>query len=543
MIRKIFLSLWLALPLFAEGGYSITEFQLKNATRGTYFFGIEVPINRAKTFQKIKKCEEMNIPLTFRVNSNYLFPVGCSSVFSEGLLTMRLYTENPFTEKGRLIVTDGSNTTLASIEFTPGNLNQKKDTQPNISQIHPSGGTPGSTITIYGENLGDNVDKIGIVFLDPHPYENEPYKEKEITFTTPFFLGTTGKESKEFAGKKEDLIKFTLPLKLPEEIERAGIEINSIEKLLGKRIHMYLLIGGRPTEMKSIRLLGIHWKWVNALVSVGIAFLFLLIPVGIVKKWNLLPLILIDSKTNTYSLSHLQSFLWTIVLLGCYFYVASARFLLLQDWQLPEFHLSLTGLLAISYGGYIASNLTDSKNAGQKLKRQTPELFDLIGNSDGKIDISKLQLLGFTLVGVIVYLILLLAGDPLLGLPEIPSTFQALMLGSQAGFVGSRVTNAKISISYLSPRELDHIEKETTFTIIGTGFREGIRATLEGEKPGKLELIGPNEIKLTLSPPKEPGEKNLIFLPPEGEPVEIKNAILYQEQKVEVTEQPGKTNQ
>ena len=70
--------------------------------------------------------------------------------------------------------------------------------------------------------------------------------------------------------------------------------------------------------------------------------------------------------------------------------------------------------------------------------KHKPELKDLISDPDGGISLSRLQLLGFTLISIIVYIFYLFKANVLNGLPGIPETLHTMLLTSQGGYLGSK---------------------------------------------------------------------------------------------------------
>lgn len=167
------------------------------------------------------------------------------------------------------------------------------------------------------------------------------------------------------------------------------------------------------------------------------------------KKINFFPDIFLDPETNSYSLANFQSFMWTIVLMGSYFYIAVCQGLILGNPELPEFDFSLIGLLGVSYGGMILSNYVDKRKSHLVIRKDKPELRDLIFDPKGGIDMARMQLFGFNLVCLLLYIYYLLKANPLNGLPSIPETLHSLLGTSQAGYIGSQAvtqmvgTNAK----------------------------------------------------------------------------------------------------
>jgi prepilin signal peptidase PulO-like enzyme (type II secretory pathway) len=198
----------------------------------------------------------------------------------------------------------------------------------------------------------------------------------------------------------------------------------------------------------------------------------------ILGKWNIMPNILLDVETNTYSLSRFQAFAWTVVLLGSYFYIAICTGLVLRDGVIPDFNPSLIGLMSISYTGLISSHFLGKKNPKNEIKGQPPELSNLFA-TNGNIDISRLQLLCFTIVAIAVYLYNLIISNTLSGLPDIPPTLHGLLLTSQGSYIGGKLFGDKIAVNRIFPNLFSNTEKEIEFNMVGGVLGPwGVLATL-----------------------------------------------------------------
>jgi hypothetical protein len=86
--------------------------------------------------------------------------------------------------------------------------------------------------------------------------------------------------------------------------------------------------------------------------------------------------VILDSRTGSYSLAKFQSFAWTIVLIGNYFYVAICAILLFRNGKLPDFKVSLIALMGISYAGLVTSNYLDNKVPTNRIFKRVPRWKD-----------------------------------------------------------------------------------------------------------------------------------------------------------------------
>lgn len=77
---------------------------------------------------------------------------------------------------------------LVSREYTVPERHSAKGKQPFIHKIHPKGGTLGDTITLYGTNLGENIDDLFVSFVKNTPDTKEPFDEHRLQIERPFYL-------------------------------------------------------------------------------------------------------------------------------------------------------------------------------------------------------------------------------------------------------------------------------------------------------------------------------------------------------------------
>lgn len=403
--------------------------------------------------------------------------------------------------------------------------NYEEDKQPLVTGLSPMGGVIGDTITMSGKNFGSDVDKIDIYFYDlddntidmelPDNLEKSEYQPIEYmqmrAKTSPFYISTT------LDGIQH--VNFTIPTTpyLKELADNAFFR---------KSIRLKVFVDGRPSSFMKVTILPKNWnKKVIALAILvtvtGLAFISLLI-----GRLNFVPYVLLDKNTNTYSLSRFQAFTWTVVLTGSYFYIAIAFGILLQNGKIPEFNPSLVGLMSISYTGFIASHFLNKKNPKNAISDTPPALSDLF-MENGVIDITRLQLLLFTVVAVVVYLYNLYLNNTLNGLPDIPATLHGLLVSSQTGYIGGKVFGDKVAVNRIIPRQISTSEKKIDINIIGAGFVDGMKLMIEGSHsdPVLIHYSSPSTMSCSLPMEKEVGHKNLVIIPPVGSTVVIPKAI------------------
>lgn len=324
----------------------------------------------------------------------------------------------------------------------PDRMN-KPGEQPNILGIEPKGGSIGDTMTLKVQNPGKDLDKISISILKSEKdQEKYKYKDKAACNIFPYYMSEEKIMGKGKNRKTYHEIKFTLSHYLSEECD---IEYLYFEKLFGKSIQIKLYSNARPSKVETLILLSDHWKQFAVTMGLLITIIFMAMLAYLSKKINFFPDILLDTDTNSYSLANFQSFAWTIVLMGSYFYIAICQGLILGNPELPDFNFSLIALLGVSYGGMIASNYVDKRKKENITRKDKPELRDLIFDPHGGIDMARMQLFAFNMVSLILYVFYLIKSNPLVGLPTIPETLHTLLGTSQAGYIGSQAVTQMVS--------------------------------------------------------------------------------------------------
>lgn len=423
-----------------------------------------------------------------------------------------------------------SNTILSNFKYTIPDKKKEVNEQPIIEEISPLGGAPGDTITIRGRNFGKDIDSILLQILSMNPYRCNEYDDYIFNQVHVNYL-TVHTAS----GREE--VKFVIPaidVNLAQDaystcakalkIDTESVKNNLWERYFGKKVKIRLMAGFRHEADKEITILPLEWRRNSILLSVFVSFLFILSIGIILKKFNYLPIVILDTKTNTYSLAKFQAFLWTIVLLGCYFYVAICTAGILQTGKLPDFRASLIVLLGISYSGMIASGALDNREKNKKKNKQGPQMSDLF-MKDGEVDLARLQLFGFTIIAILVYIYNLIQANVLEGLPEIPETLQALLLTSQGGYIGGKLTAEKKKVNYtLAPDVVNLKEENVSFQLVGNNFIEGMKVLIDGKiYPAKME--SPNLISFSVEKFGSAGVRDILLIPPYGENMIVANAF------------------
>lgn len=381
--------------------------------------------------------------------------------------------------------------------------------QPIIYSITPQAGKRGDTITVVGKNFGSDIDDIILYFGEFIKTENgEVYKE--ILERKPFYLSAVNED-------QQQEIKFHIP-------SRTDLTKGFLYK---RNLVLQVNINGRPSGFVNLVVLTENWKLWLGFFSILILGLLYLCLVFILKKFNFLDMLLIDKTTNTYSLSRFQAILWTIILVGGYFYIAICNGLLLGTGVIPDFPPSLIGLLSISYVGFVGANNLGNKKPKNEIVATPPHLSNLF-SSGGSIDIARLQLFAFTIVGVLIYLYNLFKINPLVGLPEIPTTLLGLMGVSQTGYLSGKVLGDKVVVNMVRPNFIPSGVGNIKLQIIGAGFTKNTKILFD-EFSEPIETIYLSQTSLAFTIPKEgfydTGKKNLTLMPNDSTTIVVENCL------------------
>ncbi len=389
--------------------------------------------------------------------------------------------------------------TLAGTELISHTLqipsrNSTPGKQPLIHSITPEAGKKGDTITIKGENFGDDVDLITIVFGE-YRMTDQGKTVDDFLERKPFYLANDG--------NKQEL-KFVLPVKR-----------DLLKDSLYKRIlSLHINVNGRPSDLKKLVILHDYWKFYVAGLTLFFSLLFYIILAVAFRNVRFASSVLIDRTTNTYSLSKFQAMIWTVTLLGSYFYIAVSNGLLLGNGVIPDFNASLIGLLSISYGGMISANGLGTSRPKNELVRVPPRFSNLF-SSGNEVDIARLQLFGFTIVAVLIYIYNLIISNPLNGMPDMPTTLLGLLGASHSGYLGGKLMGNKTVISIIKPHEVPGHKYGFYLHILGSGFTERTKVIIgSNSEPLEAEFISPSALGVRIPSFSSYGKQKITLIPP-----------------------------
>ena len=253
----------------------------------------------------------------------------------------------------------------------------------------------------------------------------------------------------EFCWEDSDCDARNLSVHASVHSEGQSIELSGIDPTTERTAPFSVTINGSSTDeqtdskAESDYLLAIALSSAATLAIIGIV-------IGLVYKYlrptkiegddYVVRALFMDKETNTYSLSKLQFYLWTIVAVFGYVFLALARNWFQHVYGLPAVPTGLPGIVAIAggtaVGAQIVTNINGPKGAGQ-LK---PSLADFVTSGD-VVAAERVQFFIWTIIGAVGFLMVVLNLDPrvLKDLPDVPSSILSISGLSAFGYLGGKL--------------------------------------------------------------------------------------------------------
>lgn len=281
---------------------------------------------------------------------------------------------------------------------------------------------------------------------------------------------------------------------------------------------LWVLDNGKKSETKSIvfsrfsRTTPVVWAIIVFLALVAFAWRVtnkaINVELGGVKEptWAAF---LIDSKTNTLSLSRFQFLVWLGVAIFSYSYLVITHVLVQAKFEFVEFPAGLNWIMGLSVativGGSVANDVRP-KGAGA-VKTSLADLY----TTGGVVALDRFQLFVWTLLGSAAFVFLVVLQDPAMiqDLPQIPDGFLQLMGISSAGYLGGKLGRRPgPQIEEISAQH-DAAANELELTIIGHFLSKSARYSLEGIDLKSTDIRPENENDRVLVPGEQAQDETL----------------------------------
>jgi hypothetical protein len=218
------------------------------------------------------------------------------------------------------------------------------------------------------------------------------------------------------------------------------------------KLELELEVNGRLSETNAVLISRVESKWGPVVIAALTSLIILAIPVGMIKlsrmtyavsskPYGALAMLFLEKETDTYSLSKLQFYSWTVAAIFGYLVLTLAQSLVQGKFVFAEIPKNLPGIVFISATTTaVAQGITVARGAKGAGPIQ-PSLADFV-TTGGLVAAERFQFFIWTLVGVFTFLFLVVFSDPtnVSDLPRIPDGFLALMGVSSLGYLGGKLT-------------------------------------------------------------------------------------------------------
>jgi hypothetical protein len=197
---------------------------------------------------------------------------------------------------------------------------------------------------------------------------------------------------------------------------------------------------------------------------------------------------LIDTETDTYSLSKAQFYLWSGAALLAYVYLTLSRCLVQGKLDIADVPENLPGMLGISAGTAVLSVGVTKFRGPKAAGVMHPSFADLLG-AGGVASPERFQLLIWTLVAVFSFILNVWNVDPMVlnDLPSIPANLLALSGVSSAAYLGGKLARGPGPVL----DEVLAVDQSRALLLMGRNL--GLDATFEVGGQPITEHLDPNQ--------------------------------------------------
>jgi hypothetical protein len=230
----------------------------------------------------------------------------------------------------------------------------------------------------------------------------------------------------------------------PEEIDLCGIEAPADGEL-----RFAAGFGDTKSETRQFSAFSMTTSdvaWRAGLVALGLA----LIPLWLLsrarrayriagKSYRYVSALFLDPETDTYSLSKLQFYLWTVAALFGYAFLYISR-VVVQHQAWPDVPGTLPAIIGVSAGTAIGAQLVTAAKGTKGSGEEAPTIADLV-TSGGVVAVDRVQMLCWTLLGVGTFVSAVVHEGPgtITSLPTVPEKLLYLMGLSSTGYLAGKM--------------------------------------------------------------------------------------------------------
>jgi Ca2+/Na+ antiporter len=145
--------------------------------------------------------------------------------------------------------------------------------------------------------------------------------------------------------------------------------------------------------------------------------------------------LIVTCEDESYSLSRLQMYLWTIIIIMGFSAVFMAN-----STAIPDIHQNLYLLMGVSLASSVAATAINTIQNKPKDKLKKPDFIkDIFFESDDSLDLPRTQMFIWTIISMLAFVVMVVSSfntKPVL--PDIPTGLVALMGLSQGAYLGGK---------------------------------------------------------------------------------------------------------
>ncbi len=276
---------------------------------------------------------------------------------------------------------------------------------------------------------------------------------------------------------------------VPDSVPRGRYVVDVMTTVGGKSIPVPV---SQPVRVGSLSMLVFIALVPLAIVALLVWFLvrtYKPAPGQPARNW--IQLLLLDPRTNSYSLSRAQFIYWTVVLVFSYGFLFLAQGMLERIWMFP----SLAGFgwtFLISLGTLLGAEATVKAKGSKGSGSVEPRVADLVLHG-GVIALERVQQVLWTLVGSSMFVWMLVKNYAIsTAIPDIPEELLYLMGLSSAGYItGKMIRNPGPVIQSAVTDASGHL------SIDGSNLAPGAQLFVDGAPIGSAQVATPDPDKPT----------------------------------------------
>jgi len=228
-----------------------------------------------------------------------------------------------------------------------------------------------------------------------------------------------------------------------------AIELTRINPLLERTASFKVFINGSASQDQKDSEVTIQRAWAYT-ASTAATLAMVVIVIVLVYKYlrptfiggdsYIVRALFMDKETNTYSLSKFQFYVWTIVAVFGYVYLAIAKNWFQHVYGLPPLPPGLPGIVGLAAGTAVGAQVVTNVNGPKGAGQPAPTLADFVTTGE-VVAAERVQFFVWTIIGAVGYLLVIMALDPrvLKDLPEVPSSMLAISGISALGYLGGKL--------------------------------------------------------------------------------------------------------